>query len=94
MHQGHHRVSEKHPRAGVAHDGADAMPHRGIEAVDRASRARRLVGQEFARVQASERIVQHVSTIYADFSARAVYVPTVDLDHALDRALFANKTTP
>lgn len=47
----YNRVVKQHPRAGPAHDGADAFTHHRVIAVDWAFAARMLCGAEAAMLQ-------------------------------------------
>jgi hypothetical protein len=87
-------MPEDHPRAGIPHHRAHAVPHGRIKAMNWASRARRLIRQELACFKALEGVVQHVAAVRANLPARPVHIPAVERDHALDRAFFANNTAP
>ncbi len=95
MPDGGRRVDEQHPWAGEAHDGADALPHVGLVAVDLAVGAEGLGLHERAFVAAHAGVVFQFGAFRAEvcflkpgcFSYRFVLFLTVEQDHVGDHLL-------
>ena len=78
-----HRMVKHHPRAGPAHDGADALLHVFAVAVDGTLLACGFVLAEFAAVQPLEGVIQKFGAPAAEF-----FVPAIHSYHQSDNFLF------
>lgn len=96
MPDGCHRVDEKHPRAGEAHDDADAFPHVGLVAVDPAVGAEGFGLHEGAFVTTHAGVGFQVGTFRTEvclpkpvcFPYGFMLFPAIEQDHIGDHLLF------
>ena len=84
-------MAPEHAGAGVAHDRAHALAHRGIVAMDRAAGAGGLALAEDAAVDAPRRIVHELFAFAAQIRSGRVLVAAVDAHHREDRRELAGK---
>jgi len=83
-----HRVAPEHPGAGVAHGGADLLPHVRVVAMDGAVGAGGLPFTERTFDQPPAGIAQKLSAAETNFASHAVMPPAVKPDHRLDGPVF------
>ena len=96
MPDGCHRVDEKHPGPGEAHDGADVFPHVGFVTVDLAVGAEGLGLHEGAFVAAHAGVGFQLGAFRAEvcsvqsgcFAQRFMLFLAIEQDHVGDHLLF------
>jgi hypothetical protein len=83
MEYGQDRMPEEHTRPGVAHNGANPLPHFGLVTVDRAFFTRGFALLEGAFVQVIEGVLQEFLALGAEHALRRVMFFAVEADHGL-----------
>ena len=83
MAQGEKGMPPDHTRSGVAHDGTDPLPHRGLIAVDRAVRTGGFLRAETASFHPFLRVMAEIAAVAAE-QLPSVVAAAEHADHEAD----------
>jgi hypothetical protein len=89
MHDGKHRVAQKHPWPGISHNFPHPFTHIFFIAMNLAFCANRFIFPKNAFVNTYNCILKQFITIIAKISLRMVMALAVKADHTLNRDLFS-----